>query len=201
MADEARGTGDKDGIGHGLPSLRASDNPAAHRGCRPKRSNKANYRINRPKSPGEWPAGNVAASKGPRCDSGRQIPVEQRQGALNRQTSGLALDYPYTRKQLMKITMIGAGYVGLVSGACFSDFGHEVIVVDKDPSKLDRLAQGVMPIYEPGLADLVKRNEAANRLSYASELGEAVEDADAIFIAVGTPIAARRRLRRSLLRL
>jgi UDPglucose 6-dehydrogenase len=83
--------------------------------------------------------------------------------------------------------MIGAGYVGLVSGACFSDFGHDVIVVDKDQSKLDRLAKGVMPIYEPGLAELVARNEAAGRLSYASDLGQAVEDADAIFIAVGTP--------------
>ncbi len=87
----------------------------------------------------------------------------------------------------MKITMIGAGYVGLVSGACFSDFGHEVIVVDKDQSKLDRLAQGIMPIYEPGLAELVKRNEAANRLSYASDLSQAIDGADAIFIAVGTP--------------
>ena len=87
----------------------------------------------------------------------------------------------------MKITMIGAGYVGLVSGACFSDFGHEVIVVDKDESKLDRLAEGVMPIYEPGLAELVRRNEQAGRLSYASDLAEAVGDADAIFIAVGTP--------------
>ena len=87
----------------------------------------------------------------------------------------------------MKITMIGAGYVGLVSGACFSDFGHEVIVVDKDQSKLDRLAKGIMPIYEPGLAELVARNEAANRLSYASDLAHAVEDADAVFIAVGTP--------------
>ena len=87
----------------------------------------------------------------------------------------------------MKITMIGAGYVGLVSGACFSDFGHEVVVVDKDQSKLDRLAKGVMPIYEPGLAELVERNEAANRLFYASDLAKAIEDADAIFIAVGTP--------------
>ncbi len=87
----------------------------------------------------------------------------------------------------MKITMIGAGYVGLVSGACFSDFGHDVIVVDNDQSKLDRLAKGVMPIYEPGLAELVKRNEAAGRLSYASDLSRAVKDADAIFIAVGTP--------------
>ncbi len=87
----------------------------------------------------------------------------------------------------MKITMIGAGYVGLVSGACFSDFGHEVIVVDNDESKLARLAEGVMPIYEPGLADLVKRNEAAGRLSFASDLAKAVGDADAIFIAVGTP--------------
>ncbi len=87
----------------------------------------------------------------------------------------------------MKITMIGAGYVGLVSGACLADFGHEVIIVDKDQSKLDRLAQGVMPIYEPGLDELVARNEAAGRLSYASDLGQSVHDADAIFIAVGTP--------------
>ncbi len=87
----------------------------------------------------------------------------------------------------MKITMIGAGYVGLVSGACLSDFGHEVIVVDKDESKLERLARGVMPIYEPGLAELVARNEAANRLSFASDLAQAVDGADAVFIAVGTP--------------
>ena len=87
----------------------------------------------------------------------------------------------------MKITMIGAGYVGLVSGACFSDFGHEVIVVDKDESKLERLAKGIMPIYEPGLAELVKRNEAAGRLSYATDPAQAVDEADAIFIAVGTP--------------
>jgi UDPglucose 6-dehydrogenase len=87
----------------------------------------------------------------------------------------------------MRITMIGAGYVGLVSGACFSDFGHEVIVVDKDQGKLARLADGVMPIYEPGLADLVKRNETAGRLSFSSDLAQAVDGADAIFIAVGTP--------------
>ena len=87
----------------------------------------------------------------------------------------------------MKVTMIGAGYVGLVSGACFSDFGHEVIVVDTDESKLKRLADGIMPIYEPGLAELVKRNEQANRLSFTSDLSQAVEGADAIFIAVGTP--------------
>ncbi len=87
----------------------------------------------------------------------------------------------------MKITMIGAGYVGLVSGACFADFGHEVIVVDKDQSKLDRLARGIMPIFEPGLAELVRRNEAANRLSFASDLSQAVESAEAVFIAVGTP--------------
>ncbi len=87
----------------------------------------------------------------------------------------------------MKITMIGAGYVGLVSGACLSDFGHEVVVVDNDAGKLERLAQGVMPIYEPGLAELVKRNEAAKRLSFAGDLAGAVDGADAIFIAVGTP--------------
>lgn len=83
--------------------------------------------------------------------------------------------------------MIGTGYVGLVSGACFSDFGHEVICVDKDQRKIDQLKQGVMPIYEPGLAELVANNVRANRLSFTSDLAEGVKDADAIFIAVGTP--------------
>ena len=101
----------------------------------------------------------------------------------------------------MKITMIGAGYVGLVSGACFSDFGHEVIVVDKDQSKLDRLAKGVMPIYEPGLAELVRRNEAASRLSYASDLGQAVDGRRRDLHRGRHAVPARRRLRRPHLRL
>lgn len=87
----------------------------------------------------------------------------------------------------MKITMIGAGYVGLVSGACFSDFGHSVVCVDKDPRKIEALEGGRMPIYEPGLDALVGKNVAAGRLSFTTDLAEAVNGAGAIFIAVGTP--------------
>jgi UDPglucose 6-dehydrogenase len=87
----------------------------------------------------------------------------------------------------MKITMIGAGYVGLVSGACFSDFGHDVICVDLDQTKVDALRSGVMPIFEPGLEALVKTNAAAGRLSFSTDLKASVADADAVFIAVGTP--------------
>ena len=87
----------------------------------------------------------------------------------------------------MKICMVGAGYVGLVSGACFADFGHDVVCVDTDPSKIERLHAGVMPIYEPGLDELVKRNVAAGRLAFTTSLAEAVAGADAVFIAVGTP--------------
>lgn len=87
----------------------------------------------------------------------------------------------------MKIAMIGSGYVGLVSGACFADFGHQVVCVDKDVSKIDRLRQNIMPIYEPGLADLVQSNVEDDRLSFSTDLASAVEDCDAIFIAVGTP--------------
>ncbi len=87
----------------------------------------------------------------------------------------------------MKITMIGSGYVGLVSGACFSDFGHDVICVDKDAGKIDALKAGRMPIYEPGLAALVAANVGAGRLTFTTDLAGAVEGADAIFIAVGTP--------------
>jgi UDPglucose 6-dehydrogenase len=87
----------------------------------------------------------------------------------------------------MKIAMIGAGYVGLVSGACFADFGHSVVCVDLDQSKIDALHAGKMPIFEPGLAELVRVNVAAGRLSFTTELAAATPDADAIFIAVGTP--------------
>ncbi len=87
----------------------------------------------------------------------------------------------------MKIAMIGAGYVGLVSGACFADFGHEVVCVDKDASKIEKLRQNVMPIYEPGLASIVKRNVEGERLSFSTELAESLEGCDAVFIAVGTP--------------
>lgn len=87
----------------------------------------------------------------------------------------------------MRIAMIGTGYVGLVSGACFSDFGHEVVCVDKDSSKIESLEAGIMPIYEPGLAELVASNVRANRLFFTTDLAEGVKDADAVFIAVGTP--------------
>ena len=87
----------------------------------------------------------------------------------------------------MKIAMIGTGYVGLVSGVCFSDFGHDVICVDKDPGKIDRLRAGEVPIFEPGLQDLMAKNVAAGRLSFSLDLAQAVDGADAVFIAVGTP--------------
>ncbi len=87
----------------------------------------------------------------------------------------------------MRITMIGSGYVGLVSGACFADFGHEVTCVDKDEGKIAALKTGKMPIYEPGLDTLVATNVAAGRLTFTTDLSTAVAGADAIFIAVGTP--------------
>lgn len=87
----------------------------------------------------------------------------------------------------MRITMIGSGYVGLVSGACFADFGHDVVCVDKLPEKIDALRAGRMPIYEPGLDQLVAANVVAGRLTFTTDLAEGVAGADAVFIAVGTP--------------
>lgn len=87
----------------------------------------------------------------------------------------------------MRITMIGSGYVGLVSGACFADFGHQVVCVDKDARKIEKLIQGEMPIYEPGLTELVAGNVRQGRLSFTTDLKTSVTDADAVFIAVGTP--------------
>lgn len=87
----------------------------------------------------------------------------------------------------MRIAMIGTGYVGLVSGACFADFGHHVVCVDKDQGKIDRLLDGIMPIWEPGLDVLVKTNADRGRLSFTTDLAEGVRGADAVFIAVGTP--------------
>ena len=87
----------------------------------------------------------------------------------------------------MRVAMIGTGYVGLVSGACFADFGHVVTCVDKDSGKIDRLNDGQMPIYEPGLEDLVAANVRDGRLSFALDGAEAIRNADAVFIAVGTP--------------
>ncbi len=87
----------------------------------------------------------------------------------------------------MRIAIIGTGYVGLVSGACFSEFGVEVICVDQDTAKIARLQRGEMPIFEPGLEALVARNAAAGRISFTTDLRAAVAGADAVFIAVGTP--------------
>ncbi len=87
----------------------------------------------------------------------------------------------------MHIAMIGTGYVGLVSGTCFSEFGVDVVCVDKDADKIERLCKGEIPIYEPGLEEMVQANVQAGRLSFTSDLKEAVAKADAVFIAVGTP--------------
>ncbi|MAM63835.1 UDP-glucose/GDP-mannose dehydrogenase family protein [Maritimibacter sp. UBA3975] len=87
----------------------------------------------------------------------------------------------------MKIAMIGTGYVGLVSGVCFSDFGHEVVCVDKDPRKIEMLERGEVPIFEPGLDRLMHKNVEAGRLSFTLDLATAIDGADAVFIAVGTP--------------
>ncbi|MFN4354453.1 UDP-glucose dehydrogenase family protein [Parvibaculum sp.] len=87
----------------------------------------------------------------------------------------------------MKIAMIGTGYVGLVSGTCFAEFGHDVVCVDKDAGKIERLKRGEIPIFEPGLDALVAGNAGAGRLTFTTDIAEAVKDAEAIFIAVGTP--------------
>src|SRR3546814_13212485 len=87
----------------------------------------------------------------------------------------------------MRVAMIGTGYVGLVSGTCFSEFGHTVICVDKNPDRIAALQRGEIPIFEPGLDDLVARNVKAGRLSFTHDTRAAVESADAVFIAVGTP--------------
>ncbi|HEX2656608.1 MAG TPA: UDP-glucose/GDP-mannose dehydrogenase family protein, partial [Xanthobacteraceae bacterium] len=87
----------------------------------------------------------------------------------------------------MRVTMIGTGYVGLVSGACFADFGHHVTCVDKDAGKIAALERGQIPIYEPGLNELVQSNVDAGRLSFTTDLTKPVSEADAVFIAVGTP--------------
>jgi UDPglucose 6-dehydrogenase len=86
----------------------------------------------------------------------------------------------------MKIAVIGSGYVGLVSGACLSEFGHQVVCIDMDAGKIERLRKGEIPIYEPGLEDLVKRNAGAKRLSFSTDIAD-IAGAQAIFIAVGTP--------------
>jgi UDPglucose 6-dehydrogenase len=87
----------------------------------------------------------------------------------------------------VKIAIVGTGYVGLVSGACFSEFGFDVTCIDNDAEKIARIGDGIMPIYEPGLEDLVARNVEAGRLHFSTDIGPAVAAADAVFIAVGTP--------------
>src|SRR5580658_7365005 len=87
----------------------------------------------------------------------------------------------------MRVAMIGAGYVGLVSGACFADFGHTVTCIDTDADRIERIEAGVMPLYEPGLADLLAQNVREGRLRFSTEMKAAVAEADAVLIAVGTP--------------
>ena len=87
----------------------------------------------------------------------------------------------------MRLTMIGTGYVGLVSGTCFSEFGHHVTCVDINPERIETLNAGKVPIFEPGLDDLVRRNVEARRLKFTTDIKEGVDGADAVFIAVGTP--------------
>ena len=87
----------------------------------------------------------------------------------------------------MKLCMIGTGYVGLVSGVCFSDLGNNVICVDKDKSKINALNKGIVPIYEPGLEEILKRNFKQNRINFTNNLKDAVTKSDIIFICVGTP--------------
>uniref|UniRef100_UPI00404A687D 2-dehydropantoate 2-reductase N-terminal domain-containing protein n=1 Tax=Candidatus Pelagibacter sp. TaxID=2024849 RepID=UPI00404A687D len=87
----------------------------------------------------------------------------------------------------MKLCMIGAGYVGLVSGVCFSDLGNEVICVDKDLNKIENLKKGIIPIYEPGLNELVLKNFNNKKLKFSTNLKESVSKSDIIFICVGTP--------------
>jgi len=87
----------------------------------------------------------------------------------------------------MKITIIGSGYVGLVSGACFAKIGHEVICIDNDKSKISKLQQNIIPIYEPGLEELISDLASKNKIRFSNDLASAINDSQAIFIAVGTP--------------
>src|ERR1043166_7420366 len=107
-------------------------------------------------------------------------PSANQRAAANRRPRGL-------RRTAMHVAMIGTGYVGLVSGACFADFGHHVTCVDNDAEKIASLARGEVPIFEPGLAELVKTNLHQGRLVFSTDLPPAVRKADAVFIAVGTP--------------
>ena len=88
---------------------------------------------------------------------------------------------------MSKISVIGVGYVGLVTGTCFADLGHRVVCVDVDEAKVDKLQSGVMPIYEPGLEEMVRRNAQAGRLGFTTSYEEGLADVEFAFIAVGTP--------------
>ena len=88
---------------------------------------------------------------------------------------------------VMRIAMVGSGYVGLVSGACLADFGHEITCVDSDEAKILALSHGIVPIFEPGLTELIASNAHAGRLAFTSDIAAAVAAAEAVFIAVGTP--------------
>jgi UDPglucose 6-dehydrogenase len=89
--------------------------------------------------------------------------------------------------KIMNITIIGSGYVGLVTGACFAEVGHHVICVDNDKQKIATLQKGQIPIYEPGLDNLIRHNVAAQRLRFTTSIGDGVENSELIFIAVPTP--------------
>ena len=102
--------------------------------------------------------------------------------SLNQPNDDIPKEYYF-----MKIAMIGSGYVGLVSGVCFADFGHDVVCIDKDPAKIEILKRGEVPIYEPGLQDVLARNLQAGRLTFSTELAAALSGVDVVFIAVGTP--------------
>ena len=93
----------------------------------------------------------------------------------------------------MKISMIGTGYVGLVTGACFADLGNTVWCVDKDDEKIDKLNNNIIPIYEPGLEELVNKNFLVNRLKFTSNLSLAIKNSDIIFICVGTPHSKKNK--------
>lgn len=92
----------------------------------------------------------------------------------------------------MRIAVVGTGYVGLVSGTCFADMGNEVICVDNNVEKIEKLKRGVIPIYEPGLEELVEQNMESGRLKFTSDIAEALECSDFCFIAVGTPMGDRK---------
>ena len=87
----------------------------------------------------------------------------------------------------MNISVVGSGYVGLVAAACFAETGNFVVGADIDQSKIDRLSAGTVPIYEPGLEELIRRNQKSGRLAFTSDVGQAIEKADVVIIAVGTP--------------